>query len=107
MKRQFTRILILALAMLIATPALAQRKPKRAPADLVRKPFVPADPTTFPGETERLEVFLLLGQSNMKGRGVMPQKPLEDPKIVMLHKRTDEWFHARHPLHHVGNPSDL
>ena len=97
-------ILVLVLLLLIATPALAQRKSKRAPADLVRKPFVPADPSTFPGETERFEVFLLMGQSNMKGRGVMPKQPLEDPKIVMLHKRTDEWFHARHPLHHVGDP---
>ena len=97
-------ILVLVLLLLIATPALAQRRSKRAPADLVRKPFVPADPTTFPGETERLDVFLLIGQSNMKGRGVMPKQPLEDARIVMLHKRTDQWFHARHPLHHVGDP---
>ena len=67
MKRQFTPMLILALAALIATPVLAQRKSKRAPSDLVRKPLVPADPTTFPGETEHLGVFLLIGQSNMKG----------------------------------------
>ena len=104
MKIQFTRISIFTLVALVTLPVLAQRRPKRAPADLIRKPFVPADPAIFPGETERLDIFLLIGQSNMKGRGVMPKQPLEDPKIVMLHKRTDEWFHARHPLHHVGDP---
>lgn len=104
MKRPIPRITILALAVLFATPVIAQKKAKRAPSDLVLQPFAPADPSTFPKETERLDVILLMGQSNMKGRGVMPKQPLKDPRIIMLHKRTDEWFHARHPLHHVGDP---
>ena len=37
----------------------------------------------------------------------MPAEPLQDPQIIMLHKKTDEWFHARHPLHHIGNPKDF
>ncbi|NRB75663.1 MAG: sialate O-acetylesterase [Verrucomicrobiales bacterium] len=88
-------------------PAKKKRAPKPPPEDLNRTPFVPADVSAFPGETDQLEIFLLMGQSNMKGRGVMPAEPLKDPQIIMLHKKTDEWFHARHPLHHVGDPEDF
>ena len=88
-------------------PAKKKRPPKTAPADLNRIPFVPVKVTEFPGETDQLDVFLLIGQSNMKGRGVMPPQPLRNPQIIMLHKKTDEWFHARHPLHHVGDPNDF
>lgn len=76
-------------------------------ADLNTRPFVPVDVSLFPDETDHLDVFLLIGQSNMKGRGVMPAEPYQDPQIIMLHKRTDEWFQARHPLHHVGDPNDF
>ena len=90
------------------SPAAAQKRAtKGPPQDLNTTPFVPVDVTKLPSETERLDVFLLMGQSNMKGRGVMPAEPLQDPQIIMLHKKTDEWFHARHPLHHVGNPKDF
>ena len=40
----------------------------------------------------------------MKGRGAMPTKPASNPQIAMMHKRTDQWFVARHPLHLVGDP---
>jgi hypothetical protein len=52
---------------------------------------------------DRLELFLLLGQSNMKGRGPMPADPLRDPRLVMMHLRDDAWYLARHPLHLVGD----
>ncbi|MEM8953824.1 MAG: sialate O-acetylesterase [Verrucomicrobiota bacterium] len=99
--------LLLSLTLLLALPlsALTQKKPKRAPDNLVTTPFVPANPAEFPDGTDHLDIFLLMGQSNMKGRGVMPDTPLKDPRIIMLHKATDEWFHARHPLHHVGDPN--
>jgi hypothetical protein len=89
---------------LLALPASAQKKQKPAPADLVKTPFEAVDASSLPEQTDHLDIFLLIGQSNMKGRGVMPDSPLEDPRIIMLHKRTDEWFLARHPLHHVGDP---
>ncbi len=87
--------------------ARGKAKKKAAPKDLVQTPLVPADLNDFPGATDRLEIFLLMGQSNMKGRGVMPAKPLRDPRILMMHKRTDGFFLARHPLHLVGDPSDF
>ncbi len=108
------RLPVLALSLLLSlicpfgsAEEKKKRAPKPAPAELNTTPFVPADASELSGETERLDVFLLIGQSNMKGRGVMPAEPLKDPQIIMLHKKTDEWFHARHPLHHVGDPKDF
>ena len=84
-----------------------KKKRKPSPKDLVRTPLVPADLGAFPASTKRLEIFLLMGQSNMKGRGVMPAEPLRDPRIVMMHRRTDGFFLARHPLHLTGDPKDF
>ncbi len=69
-----------------------------------KPPLDPVEISELPEPFERLDIFLLMGQSNMKGRGVMPEEPLRDPQIVMMHKGTDRWFLARHPLHLVGNP---
>ncbi len=70
-------------------------------------PFEPGDISKMPKGLEQLDIVLLMGQSNMKGRGKMPAEPLQNPQIVMLHKKTDEWFLARHPLHHVGDPHTM
>lgn len=59
--------------------------------------------TKLPAGMERLDLFLLMGQSNMKGRGFMPEQPSRDPRIVMMHLRDDQWYVARHPLHLVGD----
>ena len=56
-----------------------------------------------PAGQERTDVFLLLGQSNMKGRGIMPDEPARDPRIVMMHLKDDRWYVARHPLHLTGD----
>lgn len=85
----------------------ARGKRKPAPPDLVRTPLVPADLGQFPEGARRLEIFLLMGQSNMKGRGRMPAEPLSDPRLVMMHRRTDGYFRARHPLHLTGDPGDF
>lgn len=68
-----------------------------------RPPLVPAAIAVLPAGTERLDLFLLVGQSNMKGRGVMPEEPANDPRIVMMHMKDDAWYVARHPLHLVGD----
>lgn len=69
-----------------------------------RPPLQPVDITRLPAGLERLDLFLLLGQSNMKGRGFMPVEPSRDPRIVMMHLKDDAWYLARHPLHLVGDP---
>jgi hypothetical protein len=61
------------------------------------------DIAKLPEGMERLDLFLLMGQSNMKGRGVMPEEPKRDPLIVMMHLRDDAWYFARHPVHLVGD----
>ena len=90
-----------------AKGSASKKKRKAAPKDLVATPLVPADLGEFPASTRRLDVFLLMGQSNMKGRGVMPPEPLRNPRIVMMHRRTDGFFLARHPLHLTGDPRDF
>lgn len=69
-----------------------------------KPPLEPVVISELPDGMERLDLYLLMGQSNMKGRGVMPEEPLRVPRIVMMHKGTDRWFLARHPLHLVGDP---
>jgi len=66
-------------------------------------PLQAVDITKLPEGMLRLDLFLLMGQSNMKGRGVMPDQPKRDPHIVMMHLRDDQWYLARHPLHLVGD----
>jgi hypothetical protein len=66
-------------------------------------PLQAVDITKLPEGVERLDLCLLMGQSNMKGRGVMPEQPLCEPHIVMMHLRDDHWYLARHPVHLTGD----
>jgi Carbohydrate esterase, sialic acid-specific acetylesterase len=67
-------------------------------------PLRPVDITKLPEGTEQLDLYLLMGQSNMKGRGIMPEEPKQDSRIVMMHLKDNSWYLARHPLHLVGDP---
>lgn len=100
-------IILVLIGLLLSPWAMAQKQPKPAPSDLTKPPLDAADIIELPKEMDRVEIFLLMGQSNMKGRGVMPEKPLRNPQIIMMHKGTDDWFLARHPLHLVGSPTDF
>ena len=91
--------------MLISS--IGQKKTRPAPSDLTGAPLEEADIATLPGGMDRVEIFLLMGQSNMKGRGVMPAEPLRNSQIIMMHKGTDDWYLARHPLHLMGSPTDF
>jgi len=66
-------------------------------------PLEPTDVTKLPEGVERVDLYLLLGQSNMKGRGIMPDEPKRDSRIVMMHLKDDHWYLARHPLHLTGD----
>lgn len=57
-----------------------------------------AQPATI-GE-EKIAIYILMGQSNMAGRGVITEayRNESNPKVVMLNKRL-EWVTAKHPLH--------
>ena len=47
-----------------------------------------------------MDIYLLLGQSNMAGRGKLTDeyKAMSDPRVLMLNK-AGEWVAAKHPLH--------
>lgn len=95
--------LVAALPLLAQQPAPAKRAGKISTPPPTQPPLQAADPAKLPDGVEHLDLFLLLGQSNMKGRGVMPAEPKRDPCLLMLHLRDDRWYLARHPLHLTGN----
>lgn len=68
------------------------------------KPLTPADLSKPPEGIDRIELFLLIGQSNMKGRGEVPAEQTLNPRILMMHLKNDQWYLAQHPLHLVGDP---
>jgi len=51
-----------------------------------------------------LELFLLVGQSNMKGRGLIDPKPVTSKRNLFLHPREQGWYVSRDPLHSAGTP---
>jgi hypothetical protein len=98
------------LAFLSASPLLraAAAKKERGAGKVetpppTKPPLEPVDIARLPAGCDLFDLFLLIGQSNMKGRGVMPAEPLRDERIVMMHLRDDAWYLARHPLHLTGN----
>lgn len=66
--------------------------------------LTPVDIAKPPAGVERIELFLLIGQSNMKGRGAVPAEQTENPRIVMMHLKNDQWYLARHPVHTARDP---
>ncbi len=84
-------------------PALAQDK-KIATPPPTSPPLIATEINQLPEGSERLDLYLLIGQSNMKGRGTMPETPLNSPSLVMMHLKNDGWYLARHPLHLTGDP---
>ncbi|MEQ1843939.1 MAG: sialate O-acetylesterase, partial [Verrucomicrobiales bacterium] len=85
---------------------LAQDK-KIATPPPTAPPLIATEINQLPEGSERLDLYLLIGQSNMKGRGTMPETPLNSPSIAMMHLKNDAWYLARHPLHLTGDPQTL
>ena len=97
------RSLISSLILLALTCPLAAQKAKVGTPPPTKPPLEAVDITKLPEGTTQLDLYLLTGQSNMKGRGVMPEEPKRDPRIVMMHLKDDQWYLARHPLHLTGS----
>lgn len=90
----------------LSSPLFAQKTAKAKKANTqppTKPPLVSADITKLPEGATHLDLWLLCGQSNMKGRGFMPEVLQNDPRIVMMHKMDDQWYLARHPLHLTGD----
>ena len=81
----------------------AQKAKKPSTPPPTKPPLVSVDITKLPEGATHLDLWLLCWQSNMKGRDVMPEEPKNDPRIVMMHLRDDQWYLARHPLHLTGD----
>lgn len=64
----------------------------------------PVDITKLPKGIKRLDLFLLMGQSNMQGVGKLPAEQVLNPRIVMMHIKNNQWYFAQHPLHFNGDP---
>jgi hypothetical protein len=62
------------------------------------------DLSVFPVGVDQVDIYLLLGQSNMKGRGVVPLVQADNPLIVNMNMADNLWYEARHPLHKAGVP---
>jgi acetyl esterase/lipase len=68
------------------------------------QPWQPIDITKLPQGIKHLDLFLLMGQSNMAGTGKLPTEQTLNPRIVMMHKKNHHWYVAQHPLHFDGDP---
>jgi hypothetical protein len=76
----------------LAAFAARSGKPVTSETDTAAaSPLQPADMAHLPPNIKRLDLFLLLGQSNMKGRGAVPAAQKSNPRIVMMHMRNDQW----------------
>jgi hypothetical protein len=68
-------------------------------------PLVPVDMAKPPAGVARVDLFLLIGQSNMKGRGELPAQQTPNPRLVMMHLKNDLWYLALHPVHTIMDPA--
>ena len=87
----------------LSSPLFAQKAKRASTPPPTAPPLISIDLSKLPEGTTHLDLYLLCGQSNMKGRGIMPELPIRDPRIIMMHKMDDQWYLARHPLHLVGS----
>jgi hypothetical protein len=101
MRRAFLLCLFALCSTLFAQKADKAKKANTPPP--TKPPLETVDITKLPEGATQLDLWLLCGQSNMKGRGVMPEEPKSDPRIVMMHLKDDQWYFARHPLHLTGD----
>jgi len=84
--------------------AIASHEIEAAPSKTSSKAV---DTSVLPKGVERVAIFLLMGQSNMKGRGKIPAKQTPHPRIVHMNMANDQWYPAKHPRHKAGEPDLL
>ena len=61
-------------------------------------------PVQIPEDALSIDIILLMGQSNMKGRGKLPENQEINPRIIYMNMTNDDWYPAIHPLHTDGVP---
>ncbi len=76
-------------------------------ADAPQTPAQRVDVSKLPEGAKRLDLFLLIGQSNMKGRGAVPAEQNLNAHIVSMQMKKDIWVVASDPLHVDGRVDSL
>lgn len=95
----------IAIVLAAASAAFAAEPPPSTPA--ARPDAQPVDISKLPDGVKRLDLFLLMGQSNMKGRGIVPADQKLNPRIVSMQMKNDKWVVASDPLHTDGRVDRL
>lgn len=73
--------------------------PQKVETGISHFPVVIEKPNTLPSK-EKFYIFLLAGQSNMAGRGIVEgEDTVSNPQVLTLNKN-NEWVHAKEPLHY-------
>lgn len=67
-------------------------------------PSIKEDTFEIPEVVEHVDIFLLMGQSNMKGIGKIPENQEIHPRIINMNMADNNWYPALHPLHKAGVP---
>jgi len=88
---------------LISTTALTPLFAAGSRGGAAQPPLHAADFSVF-AKDDTMGLFLLVGQSNMKGRGLIDPKPVTSKRNLFFHPREQQWYVSRDPLHSAGTP---
>ncbi|MGB0258225.1 MAG: sialate O-acetylesterase [Coraliomargarita sp.] len=88
---------------LLSLLSVAQLFAQGSERGAAQPPLHQADFSVF-SETDTMDLFLLVGQSNMKGRGAIVMQPTTHPRNLFFHSKKEQWFVSRDPLHAYGTP---
>ncbi len=58
-----------------------------------------ADPSQVPADPKKFELYLLVGQSNMAGRGKLAPEDREPAERVLVLNKEDQWKNQGEPIH--------
>ena len=100
--REIKMMKVTAVALLCAT-AVTPLFAGGSRGGAAQPPLHAADFSVF-AKDSTMELFLLVGQSNMKGRGIIEMKPKTNPKNLFFHPKKQLWYVSRDPLHASGTP---
>lgn len=91
-------LLVLSLFAIVFGPfASAQTEPENTPAPSTTPSTTTFAVTPAPAK-ENFRIYLLMGQSNMAGRGSIPETQSTNPRLLTLNPE-GQWVLAKDPLH--------
>jgi len=90
---------LLALLMALSFQSSEAAEPEVPEASPTAVPLAPGLPATPPADPAKFELYLLVGQSNMAGRGPLtPADKVADPRVLVL-DHADKWVTKGEPIH--------